>query len=239
MSTANVGECAATIHASGVRVTAVCSLSKPNSPDGTELGLYLLEESILCAAALGAPMVIAYFGAHPERSAAEAVSRYRNLVARLVGLAEENGITILIENHFSHARGDVTSGPEGCGELLNAVGSPCFALNFDPCNFAIAGIDVTSAYRMLRPFVRNVHIKDARPYDPSLDADYPGRVVEDINRGRFIFVPVMEGITDNTVILEALGRDGYSGPVTVEAHTPQDTLDDVFGRGRSFCREHA
>jgi sugar phosphate isomerase/epimerase len=239
VTTANVSECAATIQASGVRVSAVCSLSKPNSPDGTELGLHLLEQSIRCADALGAPAVIAYFGAHPERSAADAISRYRDIVRPLVDLAEQKRITILIENHFSHARGDVTSGPEGCGELIEAVGSAYFALNFDPCNFAIAGIDVASAYEMLRPLVRNVHVKDARPYDPVVDADYPGRVVEDINRGRFIFVPVTEGITDNTTILDVLKRDGYRGPVTVEAHTPQETLDDVFARGLSFCREHA
>lgn len=239
ITTDTAASCAVAIASSGARVSAVCSLSKPNSPGGEELGLHLLEESIRCASALGAVSVIAYFGAHPDRSDSEAINRYCDLVRPLVDMAEAEGITILIENHFSHAPGDVTSGPEGCARLIAAIDSPCFALNFDPCNFAIAGLDVVSAYEMLRPFVRNVHVKDARQYDPVVDADYPGRVVEDTNRGRFIFVPVNEGITDNTVILEALVRDGYSGTITVEAHTPQDTLDDVFARGLAFCQEHA
>jgi sugar phosphate isomerase/epimerase len=96
-----------------------------------------------------------------------------------------------------------------------------------------------SAYESLRPFVQNVHVKDARPYDPVADADYPGRIVEDTHRGRFIFVPVEEGITDNADVLAALARDGYAGTVTVEAHTPQNTLDSVFGRGLTYCREYA
>ena len=239
VTSATAEACADLIEATGTRVSAVCSLSKPNSPDGTELGLHLLEESIRCAAVLGAPAVIAYFGAHPERSAREAIDRYRDLVRPLVELAENDGITVLIENHFSHAPGDVTSGPEGCAELIAAMDSSSFALNFDPCNFAIAGIDVMTAYDVVRPFVQNVHVKDARPYDAVADADYPGRIVEDTNRGRFIFVPVREGITDNRVVLEALTADGYGGTVTVEAHTPQETLDSLFVQGLAFCRERS
>lgn len=238
VTTATAEACAEVVAASGTRVSAVCSLSKPNSPDGTELGLHLLEESIQCASVLGAPSVIAYFGAHPERSARQSIERYRELVEPLVELAGREGVTVLVENHFSHASGDVTSGPEGCAQLLAAVCSPHFALNFDPCNFAIAGIDVRAAYDVLRPFVRNVHVKDARKYDPVADAAYPGRIVEDTNHGRFIFVPVGEGITDNTIVLDALVRDGYAGTVTVEAHTPQDTLDALFTRGLALCREH-
>lgn len=222
---------------SGVRVTAVASLSKPNAPDGAELGLQLLEASIRCAQALGAPYAVAYFGGHPTRPAAEAIERYRRLVRPMVALADECGVTILIENHFSHAPGDVTSGAAGCAELFAAVDSPSFALNFDPCNFAIAGVDVAAAYSDLKDVVRNVHVKDARPYDPVRDASYAGRVVEDMHRGRFLFVPVGDGIADNTSVLEGLLRDGYSGPVTVEAHTPEETLDEVFARGLSYCRE--
>jgi hypothetical protein len=38
-------------------------------------------------------------------------------------------------------------------------------------------------------------------------------------------------------MLDALLRDGYEGPVTVEAHTPADTLDEAFATGISFCRK--
>lgn len=237
VSVENAAAVAEAVGQTGVHVTAVASLSKPNSPDGTEAGLQLLEESIRCAEALGAPYAIAYFGAHPERPASDAIERYRRLVRPFVELAAERGVTILIENHFSHAPGDVTSGPSGCAELIAAVDAENFALNFDPCNFAIAGVDVSAAYEDLKQFVRNVHVKDARRYDSVRDADYVGRVVDDTNRGKFLFVPVGEGITDNTSVLNALGRDGYTGAVTIEAHTPEETLDEVFAKGLSYCRE--
>lgn len=227
---------AAVVAESGCRVTAVASLSKPNSPDGEEPGLRMLEASIRCAHALEAPFAIAYFGGHPTRPAGEAIVRYRELTRSCVELAGELGVTILIENHFSHAPGDVTSGSSGCAELIAAVGADCFALNFDPCNFAIAGVDVVAAYTELKEVVRNVHIKDARPYDPARDAEYPGRVVEDLKHGKFIFVPVGTGIADNDSVVDALLADGYAGPVTVEAHTPKDTLDGVFERGLAYCR---
>jgi sugar phosphate isomerase/epimerase len=225
------------VAASGIEVTAVASLSKPNAPDGTETGLRLLDDSIRCADAIGARFAVGYFGGHPSRPAGEAIARYRELTRAAVELAGELSVTILIENHFSHAPGDVTSGPAGCAELIAAVDSESFALNFDPCNFSIAGVDVADAYATLRNVVRNVHVKDARPYDPVDDADYPGRVVEDLRYGKFIFVPVGDGIAHNTAVLQALIRDGYSGPVTIEAHTPADTLDDVFARGLAYCRE--
>jgi sugar phosphate isomerase/epimerase len=233
-SVAAVAEAAA---AAGVRVTAVASLSKPNLPGGEAEGLRLLEDSIECAAALRAPFAIAYFGANADRPAAEAIRRYVELTRPCLERAAERGVTVLIENHFSHALGDVTSGPDGCAELIAAVGLPSFGLNFDPCNFAIAGVDLAAAYAQLKGAIRNVHIKDARPYDPARDADYPGRVVEDVHRGRFVFVPVGEGITDNDVVLDALAADGYQGPVTVEAHTPADTLDAVFAQGLRYWRE--
>jgi sugar phosphate isomerase/epimerase len=221
---------------SGVRVTALASLSKPNSPGQTESGIQLLDASIRCAEALGAPYAVAYFGGHPDRSAAEAIERYRELVRPSIQLAAELGVSILIENHFSHAPGDVTSSPRGCADLIAAIDAENFALNFDPCNFAIAGVDVVAAYAELKDVVRNVHVKDARPYDPVGDADYPGRVVEDLNHGKFLFVPAGEGIADNASVLQALFRAGNAVPVTVEAHTPVETLDEVFAQGLSYCR---
>jgi sugar phosphate isomerase/epimerase len=237
VTTDNAAEVAEILAATGVRATAVASLSKPNAPDGEESGLRLLEESIRSAHALGAPFAVAYFGGHPTRAANEAIDRYRQLIRPMVDLAEELDVTILIENHFSHAPGDVTSRPRGCAELIAAMDSRRFALNFDPCNFAIAGVDVAAAYQELKESVRNVHVKDARPYDEVADAEYHGRVVEDLHRGKFVFVPVGDGITDNASVLAALLRDGYDGPVTVEAHTPDETLDDVFARGLAYCRE--
>jgi len=225
------------VAAAGVQVTAVVSRSTPNAPGGEAEGLRLLEHSVDCAAALGAPFAIGYFGAHPSRAPGEAIRRYAELTRPCLARAAELGVTVLVENHFSHAPGDPTSAPDGCAELMGTVGLPSFGLNFDPCNFAIAGVDLMAAYVQLRDVIRNVHVKDTRSYDARRDAGHQGLVVRDVRRGPFLFVPLGEGMSDNDAVLDALAADGYRGPITVEAHTPPDTLDAAFAHGLRYCRE--
>ena len=222
----------------GLETSAVATLTKPNAVDDPEevaMTLDLLQESIRVAAILGASRAITYFGGHPTRSHNEAVERYVELVGPSLEVAAEHGVDVLIENHFSHAPGEVTNTPGGCRELIEAVGHPNFALNFDPCNFAVGGEDQVEAYDRLKDLVRNVHMKDTLPFNPDEHSDYPGRIVTDLHRGDFIFAPMGTGITDNQTVLKRLNADGYDGPVSVEAHTPQDTLDEVFAIGRDYC----
>jgi sugar phosphate isomerase/epimerase len=221
----------------GVRVTAVASLSKPNTTDDDAEGhIELLDDSIIAAAALGAPFAITYFGGHPTRSVPEAIERYARLTRRSMARAAELGVTVLIENHFSHAPGEATNTAQGCLALVQAVDSPAFAVNFDHCNFAIGGQDLVDAYQLLKPHIRNVHVKDARPFDPELDADYDGRIVTDLVQGDFIFVPVGEGITDNDAILSRVVADDLDVPVTVEVHVPERMVTKAFEVGLEYCR---
>lgn len=222
----------------GVQVTAVASLSKPNTTDDDEAAEHigLLDDSITTAAALGAPFAITYFGGHPSRPIEAAIERYARLTAKSIARATDLGVTVLIENHFSHAPGEATNTAQGCVDLVQAVDSPAFAVNFDHCNFAIGGQDLLAAYEALKPYIRNVHVKDARPYDPVADADYDGRIVTDLVHGRFIFVPIGEGITDNAAVLGRVIADGLDVPVTVEVHVPERLVGRAFEAGLAFCR---
>lgn len=219
-----------------LRVTAVASLTKLNSTDDVQGTLATLEESIDLAEALDCPSVITYFGGHESRGRDEGIARYASLCKQSVARAADKGVNVLIENHFSHAPGEVTNSPDGCVDLIEAVDSPAFGLNFDHCNFAIGGVDIVSAYERLRPFIRNVHVKDARPVDRVKDEGYKGRIVTDVNNGDFLFVPVGEGITDNAEILQRVVNDALGVPVTVEVHMPDELLDDAFDRGIELCR---
>jgi sugar phosphate isomerase/epimerase len=224
----------------GITVTSVASLSKPNAvDDDAEVArmIQLLDDSIRAAATIGAPFAITYFGGHPTRPVDEGIERYVRLTRGSVKLAEDLGVTILIENHFSHAPGEVTNTASGCVDLVKAVDSESFAVNFDLCNFAIGGQPFDESYDILMPYVRNVHVKDARPYDPVADAGYDGRIVTDLNKGEFIFVPVGEGITPNDRILERMKADGLDVPITIEGHVPDDRIDDCFRRGLEFVRK--
>jgi sugar phosphate isomerase/epimerase len=234
---ASLPEAAALARERGLSVTAVASLTRLNSADEPGGTLALLDESVRIAGGLGAPYAITYFGGHPSRPAAEAIERYASLIRPTLALADRLGVTVLIENHFSHSPGEVTNTARGCADLISAVNADNFGLNFDHCNFAIGGQDLMAAYELLRPFIRNVHVKDARAVDPVADAGYDGRVVTDLARGEFRFVPVGDGITDNDYILERVVADELSVPVTIEAHVPERMLDTAFTRGLALCRE--
>lgn len=229
------------LDAAGLTTTAVATLTKPNAVDDPKAiasTISLLSDSVKIAARLNATRVITYFGGHPTRRHREAIERYAELVAPVLRLANDEGVDVLIENHFSHAPGEVTNSARGCLELVHTVDDPHFAVNFDPCNFAVGGQDLSDAYDVLRDVIRNVHMKDTVPFDPAVHSEYPGRVVTDLERGEFIFVAMGEGITDNASMLQLLATDGYDGPVSVEAHTPQESLDSVFAKGRDFCLAH-
>jgi sugar phosphate isomerase/epimerase len=221
----------------GMQVTAVASLTRLNSADDVSATIALLDESVDIAAGLGAPAVITYFGGHPERRPRDAIERYAKLIQPTLDRARARGVSVLIENHFSHAPGEVTNSAEGCAELISAVDADNFGLNFDHCNFAIGGQDIVAAYEQLRPLIRNIHVKDARPFDPATDAGYDGRVVTDLVRGEFLFVPVADGITDNDAILGRVVADKLEAPVTVEVHVPDRMVDATFTRGIAFCRD--
>lgn len=221
-----------------ISVTAVTSLTKLNSTDDIKKTQEIINESILCAAQLGAPFVVTYFGGHHTRTPEEAIKLYKESIKPCLKLAEENNITILIENHFSHAPGEVTNTAQGCLELLQLIDSKYFQLNFDPCNFVIGGEEFYPyAYEKLKPYIKNVHMKDTVKYDFTIHSDYKGRIVNDLNQGDFIFVKLGSGILNGDQFLKQLLQDGYKGPITIEAHTPGSTLNDVFRIGIQYCME--
>jgi sugar phosphate isomerase/epimerase len=224
--------------ASDVIVTAVATLSKLNSSDDVAGTQKLINDSIECAGRLGAPFVITYFGGHPSRGHDEAIRRYAEHIQPCLERAERRGVAILIENHFSHAAGEVTNTADGCVALFEAIGSPRFRLNFDPCNFCIGAEEYFPyAYRLLRPYTLNVHLKDARKYRAALHGPYHGRIVHDLRQGEFIFVAMGDGAVCSDAIVQALQEDGFDGPITIEAHTPHETLDGVFRTGIDYCRK--
>ncbi len=220
----------------GITISAVGCLSKPNIGEDPLLALELLESSILISSLIGCLRTITYFGGHDSRDLAQAIYRYAFFVKPIVKRAQDLGVMVLIENHFSHSPGEVTNTAQGCLDLIHAVDVENFALNFDPCNFAIGGQDLKASYKVLKPYIRNLHIKDARAFDQVLDKDYTGRVVTDNIYGQFIFTAVDTGITDNSSILKMAKEDKLDVPVTVEVHVPQPIVIDTMQAGLRFCR---
>jgi sugar phosphate isomerase/epimerase len=89
-------------------------------------------------------------------------SRYRTRVidrmAALAAVATEHGLVLAHENE-KEIYGDR---PERCADIIASVGSPALRATFDAANFVQCGVRPHSdAYKLLRPYLRYVQIKDA------------------------------------------------------------------------------
>jgi len=67
---------------------------------------------------------------------------------------QHTGVTFVFENHDG-----ASLVPEYCAEILDRVDRANIRMNFDPINFAKAGVDPDRALAIVRPFVAHVHLK--------------------------------------------------------------------------------
>jgi 3-oxoisoapionate decarboxylase len=116
-----------------------------------------------------------------------------------VAAAEPRGIKLAAENH-----GDYTA--KEMLWLVEAVGSPCFGVNFDTGNFLRLLDDPTKAMEKLANHVFATHIKDLEVRRGVSPAEW------------FFFssVAVGDGLVDFASILRVLAGAGYEGLLAVE-----------------------
>ena len=128
--------------------------------------------------------------AHPELWRDEVLRRMREMARR----AEAAGVVLLHENE-KDIYGDTIA---RCLDILQNTGG-ALQVVFDPANFIQCGqIPYPDAYEQLRPWLRYVHVKDAR-------AD--GSVVA-----------AGEGIARWPDLLQRLHQDSYDGFFSLEPH---------------------
>ena len=85
--------------------------------------------------------------------------------------------------------------PGVCREILDRVGRPNIRMNFDPINFAKAGVDPAAALDVVRPVVGHVHLKG-------------------IEHGEYCEFGI--GDVDLGPVVQSLIASGYTGRFTVE-----------------------
>jgi sugar phosphate isomerase/epimerase len=99
-------------------------------------------------------------------------------------------VTFVFENHDG-----ASLHPEVCADVLARVARPNIRMNFDPINFAKAGVDPMAALRVLRSFVGHVHLKG-------------------LDHGEYC--EFGEGDVDLEPTVRSLVDEGYGGRFTVE-----------------------
>lgn len=134
--------------------------------------------------ALGAPVIRIFAGSPPEgTSEEEAIRRSVPVIERACEYAGSRGVMLAMENH------DFTARVGRLLEIVQAVQSPWFGINFDSGNFR--SDDPYADMRRIAPYAINVQVKTeiqpagqrSRPADLSRivgilkDADYSGYIV--------------------------------------------------------------
>jgi sugar phosphate isomerase/epimerase len=111
-------------------------------------------------------------------------------------------VSFVLENHDG-----ASLHPEVCREILDRVARPNVRLNFDPINFAKAGVDPMRALEVVRPHVAHVHLKG-------------------LERGDYC--EFGEGDVELVPVLRSLVSGGYRGGFTVEYEGRHDGTVRLF-----------
>jgi sugar phosphate isomerase/epimerase len=190
---------------------------------------------------LGAPFANTYFGWRRVRADEAAIQAYRSAVLPLLALAEENSVTVTIENEFDcfghdPAGSDPTRRPQGACELVASVDHPRFRLALDPCNAYFAGCEAFPAFvEMVWTHVAYVHVKDGRRLLDGATADPSWVEFHDEGR-RYSTCALGEGAVNWPGLFRYLRRQGYNGYLTVEPHSTSPFLESAWSQAVRTCR---
>ena len=161
---------------------------------------YLLPMSMDLAESVGVNTMIVFA---PTRSSADEFDRVVELLGEATDQASARGFTTQLENLPG-------SWADACLALLQAVDRKDFGYVWDTGNLYEAEQQhFRAGYDKLKPYIRNVHLKDGA-----------------IENGVMIWKRYGEGVTDVKGQVQALKDDGYAGTLVLEAACKPHDLED-------------
>jgi sugar phosphate isomerase/epimerase len=157
----------------------------------------LLPASIAFAQDFGARFIVAFSFHRAGQPGGPPPAGVAETLAQAAERVRAAGLTLLIETE----EGFWADTGARSARLVDQVGDPGLAINWDPANsFCEGDVPFPDGYAAVRRHVRNVHFKDARRL--------PG------GGGEFVAL----GEVDWKGQIKALVADGYSGGITLEPH---------------------
>lgn len=176
-------------------------------PDATwDENLSNIRATVPIAVALGLKLVTFHAGFVPHDPADP---DYAKMLARLAAVSEvfgKEGITVGLE-----------TGQETAAELailMKALNDPHVSINFDPANMLLYGKgDPIQALRLLAPWIRQLHIKDA------VTSRVPGQWGEEVAVGT--------GEVNWHDFFSVLDEIKYSGALVIEREAGNQRLADI------------
>ena len=165
----------------------------------------LIVEAIATTAELGVPY-LSFHAGFLDHTDAEYATKFETRIRDVADVAGARGVTILME-----------TGQEAATDLRNfmqALDHPALGINFDPANMILYDKDdPIDAVRILGPWVKHVHIKDATR------TAIPGEWGAE--------VPWGDGEVQGDVFLRALAEVGFDGALAIEREAGDKRAADI------------
>jgi sugar phosphate isomerase/epimerase len=165
----------------------------------------LCRQAVDVTAELGVPYLSMHAGFIDETDPAYA-QKFHDRIRCLADAAGGKNIMLLLE-----------TGQETAADLkafLEELSHPAVGINFDPANMILYDKDdPIDAVRILGPWIKHVHIKDA------VRTETPGEWGAE--------VPWGDGEVDGPAFIAALKEAGFSGALAIEREAGDTRLDDV------------
>ncbi len=216
LSAEQLDRMATVIKAQDMAVSAVASpIGKVDVAGDPEAELVRLSRAITAAHRFGTRYIRIFSFYRAEGvSAASIRDAVLHRMRSLVDLAERNDVVLLHENE-KDIYGDV---PSRVRDLVESIGSDALRVAWDNANFVQVGVrPFTDGYRMLRPYLEYLQVKDA--------IAKTGEVVP-------------AGVGDGELVetLTALRDDGYTGFASLEPHLSSQHQRGGFSGPAAFGR---
>jgi sugar phosphate isomerase/epimerase len=232
------------VQAQGRSIPMMCyspDFTKPD-PDDRRREVEAEARAIEACATLGTKYCRVLSGQRrPEVSREQGVEWAAECIRSLLPVAEEYGVTLVLENHY---KDDYWDYPELAQrkdvylELLDAVGeSPWFGVNFDPSNTLIAGEDPLELLDAVKHRVVSMHasdrfleggtLEDLRRLDADPVRGYAGILKHGV---------IGKGMNDYDRIFSVLRDAGFRGWISIEdGSDPVRGMDDL-AQSAAFLR---
>jgi sugar phosphate isomerase/epimerase len=141
-----------------------------------------------------------------DTTQAEYVRKFHDRIRRLADAAAAKQIVLLMETGQESA--------EELREFLQDLNHPAVGVNFDPANMILYNKDAPGeAVRILAPWIRHIHIKDA------IRTKRAGTWGTEVRWG--------EGQVGGDSFLKALEEIGYDGALAIEREAGDDRVGDI------------
>lgn len=195
MSRSQRREAKATVSGAGLTFSCIATSLKFADPSAERQTFEDALRVIDLAADLGCGVIRVFGGAYPQEiSREDAVSRCVEAFRRVEPHASERKIVLALETH------DAWTDPADVMAVVNDVGSKAVAVNWDVMHpVRASGYDMESAFNVLAPAIRHVHVHDGAG---------PG---EDLK-----IYPMGTGHYDHRTAIALLKKSGYTGFISGE-----------------------